>query len=307
MGQFQNGDLMFKGIYTVLYALFDRDERIDDKAMKRQIDFCIEVGCQGITILGLATEVQKLAFTERAKLVELTAKHTNGRVPLSVTIPGNSVAEQVELIRIAEDQNASWIILQPPLAGSYGADIYLEFFERVASQTNLPFAVQNAPAFLGRALSATDIATLRRRCSNFAAVKSEDSVLGVSSVIKAAGSDLAVLGGRGGLEMMDLMEIGCNGFVYAPDIAPAAIKIFEAWEAGNKELANKLYSEALPAIVFSMQSLEHLVTYGKRVLGQAMGIEIFDRAPCLKPTEAGMKITANYAKSLINFKKEHDL
>lgn len=289
---------MFAGIHAVLFALFRKDERIDHGAMARQVDYCVERGCHGVTVLGLATEVQKLSFAERIALIETTAEALAGRRTLSVTIVGNSVAEQVELIRAAEINGADWLILQPPMAGTFGADTYLDFFERVAGATELPFAVQNAPAYLGRALAAADIGRLRQRCPHFKAVKSEDALLGVRAMIDTAGDGLAVLGGRGGLELIDMLRIGCGGFVLAPDIAPVAVRLRAMWQAGEVERAEELYAAAAPAIVFAMQSLEHLHTYGKRIFADQCGLPVHDRAPFLTATALGLEIARRHAAAL---------
>lgn len=288
---------MFDGIHAVLFAMFQQDETIDTGAMAAQVEYCIDRGCHGITVLGLATEVLKLTQSERFRTVETVSRSVNGRRPFSVTICGNSVAEQAELARVAEANGADWLILQPPMAGNFGADVYLEFFERVAVTTGLPFAVQNAPQYLGRGLSAADIARLRQRCPSFQAVKSEDSALGAKSIIAAAG-ELAVLGGRGGLEMTDSLRAGSCGFVLAPDIAPAAVRVFEAWQAGDVTAAEQQYAQLLPAIVFSMQSLEHLVTYGKRIFAQQAGLEVFDRAPHLPISTTGLEWSRHWADVL---------
>ena len=51
------------GIHCVLYALFDRQERIDHGLMRSQIEAVLSVGVSGATVLGLATEVSKLSVT----------------------------------------------------------------------------------------------------------------------------------------------------------------------------------------------------------------------------------------------------
>lgn len=289
---------MFAGIHAVLYAMFDEGEGIDSGAMARQIEYCVESGCRGIAILGLATEAQKLTPGERIALIEAAAEALNGRLPFCVTLSGNSVGEQVELLRAAERSRADWLIAQPPMAGSYGAEAYLDFFERVAAETNLPFAVQNAPAYLGRSLSAEDVRRLRDRLPNLAAVKSEDSALGVRAIIDAVDGQLAVLGGRGGLELIDSLRLGCAGFVLAPDIAPVAVRICEAWQDGDARKAEGLYARAAPSIMFSMQSLEHLIAYGKRIFAENCGLPVHDRAPALAPTQAGLDIAARHAAAL---------
>ena len=272
----------YRGAHAVLYALFDRNEQIDAGAMAAQVDYCVAQGCHGITVLGLATEVLKLGFEERVALAHAVGRALDGRLPLSVTIAGNSVAEQMAMAAAAEAAGADWLILQPPMVGNYGADVYLDIFARVAGATLLPVAVQNAPQYLGRALSAEDLARLKDRCPNLTAVKGED----------------AALGGRGGLEMTDSLRAGCEGFVLAPDVAPAAARIFDLWEAGRHDEAEALYDQMLPAATFVMQSLEHLITYGKRIFGANAGIEVHDRAPSLPETSFGLETAGRWTSRL---------
>jgi 4-hydroxy-tetrahydrodipicolinate synthase len=286
------------GVHAVLYALFDRAEAIDHGPMAAQVDYCIQRGCHGITVLGLATEVLKLSFQERASLIATVGRANAGRLPLSVTIAGNSVAEQIALARHAADAGADWLILQPPMVGTYAADIYLDFFARVARTTTLPVAVQNAPQYLGRALSGEDLVRLSAQCPNLAAVKGEDAALGISRIIDIAGAKLKVLGGRGGLEMTDSLRAGCSGFVLAPDIAPVAARLFEHWRAGRTAEADALYAEMLPAATFVMQSLEHLITYGKRIFAAEAGVTVHDRQPCLPTTEFGLATAERWARRL---------
>ena len=87
----------YRGVHAVLYALFDAQERVDAGAMAAQVDYCVAQGCHGITVLGLATEVLKLGFDERAAMVATVGRALDGRLPFSVTVAGNSVAEQTAL------------------------------------------------------------------------------------------------------------------------------------------------------------------------------------------------------------------
>ncbi len=290
------------GVHAVLYALFDQTEAVDHGAMATQVEYCIERGCHGITVLGLATEVLKLTPEERARLIATVGRANAGRLPFSVTIAGNSVAEQVALARHAADAGADWLILQPPMVGTYGADIYLDFFTRVASATTLPVAVQNAPQYLGRALTGEDLVRLQEKCPNLAAVKGEDAALGIRRIIDIAGARLKVLGGRGGLEMTDCLRAGCSGFVLAPDIAPVAARLFDHWRAGRMAEADALYAEILPAATFVMQSLEHLITYGKRIFAAQAGMTVHDRQPCLPTTEFGLATADRWARQLATLK-----
>ncbi len=288
---------MLGGIHAVLYALFDAGETLDHDAMRAQVRYVTAAGCDGITVLGLATEVAKLTVPERQAVIESVAAENAGRLPFSVTITGNSVAEQQALPRFAVDHGANWLILQPPMVGIYGAAVYIDFMVRVAEAVTVPIAIQNAPQYLGRSLSPADIATLQARCPNLAAIKAEDAALGLAALRDAA-PGLALLGGRGGMEMTDALRLGATGFVLAPDVAPRAARIWALWQAGDHAAAERLYATSLPGIVFAMQSLEHLITYGKRMFGLNAGLPIHDRAPCLAPTPAGLKMAMHWAAVL---------
>ena len=91
----------FPGIHAVLYALFDAEEQLDRAAMRRQVEACVAAGVDGIVVLGLATEVAKLTEAERRQVIEWTAQDIAGRLPLGVTIYGNSAIEQLALLRAA--------------------------------------------------------------------------------------------------------------------------------------------------------------------------------------------------------------
>src|SRR5262245_34723794 len=148
------------GIHAIVYALFDESEKLDRQAMRRQVQASLACGVHGMAALGLATEVSKLSEAERRTVMDWVAEDTAGRVPLALTIFGSSVAERVAQVKHAESVGADWVILQPPAAGSFGAPEYIRFFGRVAESTNLPVAIQNAPAFFGRGLTADEIREL---------------------------------------------------------------------------------------------------------------------------------------------------
>lgn len=286
---------MFSGIHCVLYAFFDNAGKLDEGAMRAQIEWVLNAGVDGVTVLGLATEVQKLSESEQRQVVRWTAEALAGRVPLSVTITGNSVAAQRDRVQFAMEHDASWLILQPPSAGAFGPATYIDFFADVADGFDIPFSIQNAPQYLGRALLADDVARLIQRNPAFRLIKAETSAVDLASLVERCGKDLTVLNGRGGLEMTDCLRAGANGFVLAPDIIDHSKRIFDLWQAGEHEAAEQAYSEVLPAVTFMMQSIEHLLCYGKRLFAARAGLSVHDRQPALQATEFGLQQTAYWA------------
>jgi 4-hydroxy-tetrahydrodipicolinate synthase len=288
---------MFSGIHAILYALFDRDERIDRAAMRRQVEVCLACGVDAVGALGLASEVGKLSEAERELVMAATAEDVAGRAPLYFTIAGNSVAEQTRQAKAAAAAGARWLILQPPATGSGGSEL-AAFFGRLADATDLPVAIQNAPQYMGRGLTAAEIGALVGAHPNIRLLKAEGSAVEIKAVIEATEGRVAVLGGRGGLEMIDALRAGCAGFVLAPDTIDCAVAAYARWRAGDEGGAQDHYAEALPAIVFLMHSLDTLVCYGKRLFALRAGLEVFDRAPALRPTAFGLALAARHARRL---------
>ena len=296
MSKFRPED--FHGIHAILYALFDGQEKLDRAAMRRQVEICLASGVHGMAALGLATEVAKLSEAERRTIMDWAAEDTAGKVPLAFTILGSSVAEQIAQVRHAESVGADWVILQPPAAGSYGASEYIGFFGRVAGATDLPVAIQNAPAFFGRGLTSDEIRDLVTLHPNIRLIKGEGPVTDIAGLIERTEGRIPVFNGRGGLELIDNFRIGCRGMILAPDCVDYAVRAYEAFRAGDEAAAGAEYAKMLPAAVFVMQGIENLICYGKRLFGARAGIAIQDRAPAMRPNEIGLAMVKRFAGNL---------
>lgn len=288
-----------EGIYPMLYAFFTAKGALDRKAMRRQVRACVGNGAHGVAVLGLATEVAKLTESERYQLVDWAAEDLAGELPLAVTVFGESVDKQVDFARHARGCGADWVILQPPrISGATDAEL-VPFFGRVMDQLDMPVAVQNAPEYIGIGLSDDGISELVRRHANFVVLKGEGPVLQIHRVIERNGDRLAVFNGRAGLELTDNLRAGCAGMIPGMDLFDLQAQCFNAMRAGEEASAEALYARGLPAIVFAMQSIEHLVCYGKRIAARRLGIDaVFDRSPGITPGPFGTGCALRYANAL---------
>ena len=292
---------MHTGIQAILYALFQSDETLDRAAMRRQVEICIACGVAAVGALGLATEVSKLSEAERRQVMDWVTEDVAGRLPTYFTIFGNSVAEQISQVRHAERVKAAYVILQPPAVGTFAGAEYIRFFGRVADATGLPVAIQNAPAYMGRGLTAEEIRDLVTQHPNVKLLKGEGPVVDIKGVIDITQGRIPVLNGRGGLELTDNWRAGCTGMILAPDTIDRTAAIWRMLVDGEEHKAERAYADVLPTIVFIMQSVESLICYGKRMYGARAGRPIYDRAPALRPTEMGLKLVAAHAARLGSF------
>jgi 2-keto-3-deoxy-L-arabinonate dehydratase len=292
----------FSGIYPMMYSFFDRSGRLDRGAMRRQVEACVRGGAHGIAVLGLATEVGKLTEAERCQLVEWVTEDAGGAVPIAVTVSERTVDAQVDFANRAKQQGASWVILQPPPERAMPEAWYVDFFARVMDRVELPCAIQNAPEYIGVGLVAESIKTLRDRCPNFTLLKGEGPALTIRRVIEAVAGKLAVFNGRGGLELLDNLRAGCAGMVPATDTFDYQVRAFELMVRSvdrDERGAEEAYQKILPAVVFTLQSLDTLICYGKRIAALRLGLpDVNDRTPALAPTDFGVACARRYADML---------
>ena len=65
-----------------LVTPFTRDGDINEEGFKQVIDYTIEKGATGVVALGTTGEFSYLRTEERKKILRLTEKYVDGRVPI---------------------------------------------------------------------------------------------------------------------------------------------------------------------------------------------------------------------------------
>ena len=73
--------LTLNGITPVMATCFRDDDTIDDKALRKQIDFAIEAGAAAVCGPGFGAEFYKLSDMERYHFVDVLVEHTRKRIP----------------------------------------------------------------------------------------------------------------------------------------------------------------------------------------------------------------------------------
>lgn len=280
----------WSGIYPILYAFWDEHGRLDEAAMRVQVEHCIASGAHGIAVLGLVSEVHKMDVNERLHLVEMIGGMIAGRVPYAVTVGEPSLAGQIAFAKAAAKAGADWVILQPPpIKGTSQADL-IRFFGTVADALDVDVAVQNNPIDLDVSLSPDALVELNKVHTNISILKGEGFCVDIARTIEGSAGAYQVFGGYGGIEFPALLRSGGAGLIPAPDFLKPQVQMFEAWQAGDVERAEAIHRQLLPAIVFMSRSIPGLLCYGKRLVAEQMGLaKPLDRLPALAPTEFGLR------------------
>lgn len=286
------------GTWPMLFSFFDEDGGLRRDAFARQIDAACASGAAGVAVLGLGTEVGKLALAERRAIVDWVAEDLRGRRPLAVTIADGNLRDMIDSAKSARRAGAAWLILQPPRPPVGEAEL-IRFFGAIADAVDCPVGIQNAPEFLGVGLSHAGVIALNRAHPNVTIVKAESGAMAVGRLIDALEGRMIVFNGRAGLELTDNCRAGVDGMIPGIETIDRQVAIERLMRAGDEAAAEALYREILPAIVFVMAGIEHFVLYGKWLAALRLDLPPSGRRlPSDTPDPRGAAWIARFAETL---------
>jgi 2-keto-3-deoxy-L-arabinonate dehydratase len=282
----------YSGVYPILYAFWDGDGRLDEPAMRAQVEHCLAEGAHGIAVLGLVTEVNRMSTQERRQVVRCVGEAIAGRVPYAVTIGEPGAVEQIAFAGFAREHGATWVILQPP-PGAARSEIELQrHFGRIADALDCPVAIQNNPINLASSLAPDALASVVKAHPNVTLLKAEGWSVDIARVIEALNGEIDAFGGHGGAEFISLMRSGGAGLIPAPDCLALQVAMYEALASrvpARVAAAERAHKEILPLVTFMTRSIPGLLCYGKRLMARRLGFaQVHDLAPFHAPTQFGL-------------------
>jgi 4-hydroxy-tetrahydrodipicolinate synthase len=138
------------GLIVAPLTPFTADLRVDEKALRRQIDYVVE-DCRATMVVAAGVETQEytyLSLEERKALIRATIDAVGGRVPVMVGISHPSFRTAIALANDAERLGAAAVQLLAPLrpfAGPPTRDDLLAYFDAIARETSLPITLYLNP------------------------------------------------------------------------------------------------------------------------------------------------------------------
>lgn len=125
--------------------LVDRDE-LNVEGTERLIERLIDGGVGGIFILGTTGEAPCLGFDLRTRLIDVTCKRVNGRVPVLVGITDPAFVESVKIARVAEKHGADAVVLSMPYYFPAGQTELIRYIKHILPELPLPVMLYNMPS-----------------------------------------------------------------------------------------------------------------------------------------------------------------
>ena len=162
---------IFKGIMPALVTPLNADGvTINEKATRDLIEFQLAQGADGFYVLGSTGEGLVLSEKERMNMLEVVVDQVKGRKPIICHIASTNFSEAVRLAKHSEKAGADAVSAIPPIFFHYTNDDIYNYYNTLASSSNLPFVMYNHPAANG-GMSAELVAKMFNEIDNITGVK----------------------------------------------------------------------------------------------------------------------------------------
>ncbi|MEK6600725.1 MAG: dihydrodipicolinate synthase family protein, partial [Candidatus Binatota bacterium] len=118
-----------KGIIGACLTPFGEDERVDFKALKREIDFLV-ADCDAVSIAAVeAAEYTMLSREERKELLRIATQMVDKRKPVILGVSSPSPREVIELAEYSEKVGGDLVQVLMPLRPWGGQPTIAELME----------------------------------------------------------------------------------------------------------------------------------------------------------------------------------
>jgi 4-hydroxy-tetrahydrodipicolinate synthase len=237
---------MFKGSMVAIVTPF-RNGKVDEKAFGDLIEFHIKNGTDAIVPCGTTGESATLSHEEHHRLVELTIKAVNRRVPVIAGAGSNSTGETLELTKFAKKLGADAVLLITPYYNKPTQEGLFRHFKLVAESVEIPVILYNVPGRTGVNMLPSTVARLRE-INNIVGIKEATGDLKqISEVIRLCGRDFDLISGDDFTNFPILSIGGVGSISVTANVAPAdCAAMFDAFFAGNMDEALRLHYKLEP-------------------------------------------------------------
>ncbi|MBA2725624.1 MAG: dihydrodipicolinate synthase family protein [Actinobacteria bacterium] len=241
----------------------------------------IEAGVQGILVLGVMGEADRLLDEERQAVLQRFVQAADGAVAIVAGTSHASAYTTLELTRRAEQVGANAVMVSPPRLAKPNLEAVRAFYETIASGSAIEIVVQDHPGSSGVYMPPNFMAELAADLDNVKAVKLEDppTPTKMTALRSLAGAGLRIFGGLGGVALVEELDRGAVGTMTGFAFPEVLVQIWQSHRSGDTESARKLFHHHLPLIQFEAQPFISLAI--RKRIYQMRGIITSDhlRAP----------------------------
>ena len=241
------------GVHSVLVTPFASTQALDEGSIGSLVDHYAAAGVDGVLVLGVLGEADKLSDRERERVQEAVLARADGRIQVTVGVSAASTVLATERAVSAERAGASAVMVAPP-PGSLAGAILRDHFRRIGEGLSIPVVIQDLPAAGGVVMPVEFLAGLASELGAGTAVKLEDPPTAAkTAALRALAPELAIFGGLGATALLHELEAGSWGTMTGFALPGALVEIVSAYRGGEPARARLVYERVLPLLLFEAQ------------------------------------------------------
>lgn len=235
-----------KGAFVAIVTPFV-DGKIDEQGLIDLIEFQLENGTHGIVPCGTTGESATMTYEEDRKVIELTVKTVNGRVPVIAGTGSNSTSEAIRYTKQAREIGADGALMVTPYYNKPSQEGLYQHYKAVAEAVDIPIILYNVPGRTSVNLLPETVA----RCAqidNIVGIKeATGSLTQASDVIRLCPDDFIVLSGDD-FTALALVLLGGHGVISViSNVTPRDMAaMMDAALGGDLETAKALHYKMFP-------------------------------------------------------------
>ncbi|MFH1302002.1 MAG: dihydrodipicolinate synthase family protein [Planctomycetota bacterium] len=245
-----------QGVLPVLHTPLLADETIDRESLAREIDWCYELGVDGVCG-AMVSEVLRLTYEERLELTRLMSDLSDGRGAVIASVGAESTKQALAFARHAEEVGCDAVMAIPPVTTALPESALWDYFSALAEQCSLPLIVQDASSYVGRAIS---IDFYRKLLEQYGPekilFKPEASPIGpnLSALRDATGGRARIFDGSGGILLVDAYRRGISGTMPGVDLLDGIIALWKVLQAGDEAAIYRIYFPICAIVALQLQA-----------------------------------------------------
>ena len=251
-----------KGVYLIAVTPFATDGTLDLESTDRMVDFYLERGVDGLTILGIMGEATKLTAEESRVFARRVLDRVNGRVPVIVGASAPGFAPMRELAQSVMEMGASGVMVAP--ASTLRTDEQIIAYFDMVNETlgsKVPWCLQDHPVSTGVQMATSVVLRIISNSATCVMLKHEDSPgLAKLSAIRAASERgevrrVSILAGNGGgLFLPEELTRGADGAMTGFAYPEMMVDVCRAHAEGDIEKAHDIFDAYLPLARYEQQT-----------------------------------------------------
>jgi 4-hydroxy-tetrahydrodipicolinate synthase len=255
------------GVFNVISTPIDSNDEIDQKTLKREIDWLIKCGSNG-AVLAMVSEVLRFSASERRKQWQLSLEYLSDRIPLVVSVGAESAAIAVGLAKDAQKDGATAVMATPPSAFVASADEVKSYYQRIIEAVDITVIVQDASNYLGAPIELdTYVELIDKYGDERVQFKPEAKPVKerLAQLNKISNNRARVFEGQGGIDLLDTHPLGVKGTMPGAEVPWAIVGLWNALEKKDLITAQAIHTP-LAKLISYQTTLDAYVAVEKYLL-----------------------------------------